>query len=417
MNLGPPEDEQTTSSGPWPLVEEGESSTRISVSLYRNSTVNTLIMGTILLLFDEAASAWATYGLAASYAVISLLQLRSRRRPGEATLQTATFRLGMAATTVSFANHLAVHVLLGGYANSGAWFLFGVVVTALVPLWASKRVTVAIGVLYGSTAVVLGFAEPALNATRQAIDPTLPAILFPYRMITSMVLLTGIIYMTVTQIAAERGRSESLLLNLLPESIAHRLKASPRGTIADEIAECTVVFADIVGFTPHSLEVSPQQLVEELNELFSQFDRIAARYRLQKIKTMGDGYMAVAGAPEPDPDHLGRACDFALELRQSITASPHELEMRIGLSTGPVVGGVIGEDRLTYDIWGETVNLASRLETHGQSGQITVSETVYERGRASYQFHPAGTIEMKGLGPTPVFLLIGRSPPSTTNVN
>jgi class 3 adenylate cyclase len=206
----------------------------------------------------------------------------------------------------------------------------------------------------------------------------------------------------------ERERSERLLLNILPAPIAERLKAS-EDAIAEHSDGVTVVFADIVGFTPLSASKSPQALVELLNRIFSEFDALADAHGLEKIKTIGDAYMAVAGLPEPWPDHAPRAARMALAMLDVTTRVAAEtgekLALRIGLHSGPVVAGVIGRRKFTYDLWGDTVNTASRMESHGVPGSIHCSEATATLLRGAFQLQARGAMEIKGKGEMRTFLL------------
>ena len=381
------------------LVGNEGATVQLTLGFYKRAIVNTTILGVLLLVFDEPASAWLTFGLAGSYLIVARLLASS---PDQRWLLSAV------ATGMSFVNHIGVHILLGGYANSGAWFVFGVVVTALVPFWARRSTLLITGGVYGATAIVLAFFEASLRAGRPPVDPLLPTILFPFRMITALVLLAGLIYLAVRQIEDEQDRSEHLITHMVPASVAGRLREQKDDTLADHIDDCTVVFVDLVGFTAHSREVSPHVLLDELDEVFTDFDELATRHGLQTIKTIGDGYMAVAGAPLPQADHVGRACGFALDLLNSEKLG---LGVRIGINAGPVIAGVIGKNRLTYDLWGKTVNLASRLESTGEPDQIRVSATVKERVDDRYKFEFEGTSQMKGIGTVTVFRLTGRSHP------
>ncbi len=211
--------------------------------------------------------------------------------------------------------------------------------------------------------------------------------------------------------ARERERAEQLLLNILPASIARRLQEG-EGLIADHFPEATVLFADIVGFTELSAGISPQAVVGMLNRIFSSFDQLASDYGLEKIKTIGDAYMVVGGVPAPRIDHPEAVAEMALQMIQKCEelnrGADISVAMRIGINTGPVVAGVIGIKKFIYDLWGDTVNLASRMESHGVSGQIQVTEAVYERLRDKFEFTPRGEIEVKGRGQQAVFLLRGR---------
>ena len=209
-------------------------------------------------------------------------------------------------------------------------------------------------------------------------------------------------------LAKEQERSERLLLNILPAAIAERLKASEE-SIADHADAVTVLFADIVGFTPLSARKTPRALVELLNRIFSEFDALADAHGLEKIKTIGDAYMAVAGLPNPVPDHAVRAARMALAMRDALARVSAEtgekLAVRIGLHSGPVVAGVIGRKKFSYDLWGDTVNTASRMESHGVSGTIHCTEATATLLQGAFQLQARGVVEIKGKGEMNTFLL------------
>ncbi len=204
---------------------------------------------------------------------------------------------------------------------------------------------------------------------------------------------------------------ERLLLNILPEAIATRLKADPR-TIADSYDQVTVLFADIVDFTPLSARIPPEQLVELLNEVFSHFDRLAERHGLEKIKTIGDAYMVVGGLPEPRADHAEAVAEMALEMQAATRgmrrADDAPMQLRIGIHTGPVVAGVIGERKFSYDLWGDTVNLASRMESQGLPDRIQVTPASYERLNDRFEFAERGPFVVRGHGELKTWFLEGR---------
>jgi len=210
---------------------------------------------------------------------------------------------------------------------------------------------------------------------------------------------------------AEQEKSERLLLNILPEMIADRLKKGD-SNIADGFAEVTILFADIVGFTEISSHTSPQELVELLNKIFSAFDRLSDRYGLEKIKTIGDNYMVAGGLPMPCTNHAESIAEMALEMQQEIMKLSGEcdkpLKIRIGINTGPVVAGVIGTKKFIYDLWGDAVNTASRMESQGISGKIQVSDSTYQLLCDRYLLEKRGTINVKGKGDMTTYLLIGR---------
>ncbi|MDQ2694301.1 MAG: ion transporter [Pseudomonadota bacterium] len=215
------------------------------------------------------------------------------------------------------------------------------------------------------------------------------------------------------QLEAEKARSERLLLNVLPALVAQRLKARD-SIIADSFPEASVLFGDLVGFTRLSSQVSPEALVAVLDDVFSRFDRLAEQYGVEKIKTIGDAYMVVAGIPEPRPDHAEVLANMALDMLAELAASNRDrgwtLDIRIGIHSGPIVAGVIGRKKFIYDLWGDTVNTASRMESHGLPGRIQATEEVYRRLRDTFVFEPRGVIEVKGKGEMKTWFLTGRRP-------
>ena len=213
------------------------------------------------------------------------------------------------------------------------------------------------------------------------------------------------------ELSAEKQTSERLLLNVLPAPIAERLK-SGEGTIVDRFEAVTVLFADIVGFTSLSSKVPPEQLVTMLNELFSEFDKLAEKHGLEKIKTIGDAYMVVAGIPQPVANHAHAITHMALDMLLVIEefAKKHksELTCRIGIHTGPVVAGVIGQKKFIYDLWGDTVNTASRMESHGVPGRVHVTATTYALLSDTFELEPRDPIEIKGKGRMQTYLVVGK---------
>ena len=213
------------------------------------------------------------------------------------------------------------------------------------------------------------------------------------------------------QVEAANRENERLLLNILPAPIAERLRRGER-VIADRFDDVTLLFADIVDFTRISGEMSPIEVVALLNEMFSLFDELVDRHGLEKIKTIGDAYMVVGGLPDATDDHADRVADMALELTEQVSRmqprSANAISFRIGLHVGPVVAGVIGAKKFIYDVWGDTVNTASRMESHGVPGRIQVTHAAYERLRPRYRFEPRGMVDVKGKGPMPTYLLVGR---------
>lgn len=217
------------------------------------------------------------------------------------------------------------------------------------------------------------------------------------------------------QAESERQRAEALLLNVLPAEIAARLKHDQR-CIADGFTEVTVLFADLAGFTRLAQDMPPAQVVALLNDVFSQFDTLAELHGLEKIKTIGDAYMVAAGLPRPRPEHAQAMANMALDMLRVVAEflppDGQRLGMRIGIHSGPVVAGVIGKKKFTYDLWGDTVNVASRMESHGEVGAIQVTQATYERLGPGYVLQARGSIEVKGKGEMATWWLRGRKIPA-----
>ncbi|MGQ4649424.1 adenylate/guanylate cyclase domain-containing protein [Lyngbya aestuarii] len=209
----------------------------------------------------------------------------------------------------------------------------------------------------------------------------------------------------------QKEETDRLLLNILPCAIANRLKRGS-GTIADDFAEVTVLFADIVSFTEFSAKISPTETVEMLNEIFSEFDQLAQQHGLEKIKTIGDAYMVVGGLPTPQDNHAEAIANMALDMQATIPIFRNKIgkdfSIRIGINTGPAVAGVIGLKKFSYDLWGDTVNVASRMESQGLAGQIQVATDCYERLKEKYLFKERGAIFVKGKGLMKTYLLMGK---------
>ena len=213
------------------------------------------------------------------------------------------------------------------------------------------------------------------------------------------------------ELKAEEQKSEALLLNVLPGSIAERLKKG-EDHIADSYDDVSVLFADVVGFTDFSTQVTPNELIDLLNQIFSAFDALSEKYNLEKIKTIGDAYMVVGGLPTPRADHAEAIAEIALDMLDYVVKlneeTNRELSIRIGINSGPVVAGVVGTKKFFYDIWGDTVNTAARMESHGLEGYIQVTAETYQRLHDKFQFRDRGIIDVKGKGDMHVYILLGR---------
>lgn len=248
-------------------------------------------------------------------------------------------------------------------------------------------------------------------------DPSLLANLYISSAVTTFCIIALIVGYAFTVADRARADADALLANVLPEAIAERLKERPGERVADSVAEASVLFSDLVGFTGLAQRLGAARTVALLDQVVTEFDRLAAAHGVEKIKTIGDGYMAVAGVSRPQADHLPRLARMALLLPavvERISASHGvDLKVRVGIASGPVMAGVIGADKFSYDVWGETVNLASRLESHGLPGKIQVSNAVREALGDSFVFESCGPIDVKGVGWLETWLLKGRARPVT----
>ncbi|MDO8484520.1 MAG: adenylate/guanylate cyclase domain-containing protein [Candidatus Limnocylindrales bacterium] len=302
------------------------------------------------------------------------------------------------------------------------WTLGGYVASSAVSLWA---LVAAIGTLFFFTAdesipwfvaflaltLLSGLLEPTLSQDPAAI-PDVIRIAFFVLNVTGVSLTAYVLLQYAVRARDEAfARSEGLLLNVLPRAIAERLKREP-GVIAEAHDEVTVLFADVVDFTLFTERTEPKRVVGVLDEIFSAFDALAERHGLEKIKTIGDAYMVASGLPEPRLDHAQAMAEMALDMQAEFgrLCEPLGLDLaiRIGMDSGPVIAGVIGRHKFIYDLWGDTVNTASRMESHGLAGRIQVSESAYRRLYDQYEFEDRGEIEVKGKGRRRAYLLVGR---------
>jgi class 3 adenylate cyclase len=292
------------------------------------------------------------------------------------------------------------------------WSIGGYEASSAVSLWA---LVAAIGTLFFFTArgsIPWFAAFLGLTFVSALIDPFVaaraPAVSAGVRVPFFVLNITGVsvtAYVLLQYVVRARdaafARSEGLLLNVLPRPIAERLKREP-GVIAEGYEDVTVLFADVVDFTRFTERTPPEQVVGVLDAIFSAFDGLAAQHGVEKIKTIGDAYMAAAGVPERRPDHAEAMAEMALDMRAAVERLCRELgvqiAVRIGMDSGPVIAGVIGRHRFIYDLWGDTVNTASRMESHGVAGRIQVGESVHRRLGGRYTFVERGEIEIKGKG-------------------
>ncbi|MDX1582438.1 MAG: adenylate/guanylate cyclase domain-containing protein [Thermoanaerobaculia bacterium] len=322
------------------------------------------------------------------------------------------YRFPVVMATLEILLHATLCVVIFGWNAGFHYYLLALgVSTFIIPWWpVGRKMGVVAGV--GLLLAILN-VHARLNPPLTPLAPSISAALYIANLLILIASL-GLIGFAVSLSAAraeqrlnlEKQKSEDLLHNILPVPVADRLKKSP-DVIADRFDEVTILFADIVGFTSLSDGVRAERLVGMLNEIFSMFDQLVEEAGLEKIKTIGDGYMVAGGLPSLRDDHAEAVCDLALEMGGALreARSDQDLKLRIGIHSGPVVAGVIGYSKFAYDVWGDTVNTASRMESHGIPGKIHVSEATYLRVRDRYALEPRGSIEIKGKGVMSTWLL------------
>jgi class 3 adenylate cyclase len=358
-------------------------------------------------------------GLAVALAVANTIGIRVAAGPG-ARPDAVAYACGLTIAALALARRRwPLAVLLASTATLQVYYLSNYTSTypaiplsvALATAWAAGHrrwsLLVAAWFVIGPLAYALSrLSEETRTPLTLLGDALSNAALF------AAVLVLGEAVRSRRALALEQERSERLLLNVLPAPIAARLKAG-EAVIADAFPEVTVLFADLVDFTRRSRQISPAQVVAALNELFSAFDQLAQRHGLEKIKTIGDAYMVAGGLPQPRPDHAEAIAEMALGIREEVARrtdpSGQPLAVRIGIDTGPVEAGVIGTAKFSYDLWGDTVNTASRMESHGVAGCIQVTARTYQRLRDGYQFQLRGPIQVRGMGEMVTYFLVGRN--------
>jgi adenylate cyclase len=217
-----------------------------------------------------------------------------------------------------------------------------------------------------------------------------------------------------TAMEREYQRSESLLANILPASVAARLKDPTRSVIADKYDDASILFADIAGYTKRASSMPPSELVQFLDRLYTEFDRLVDKHGLEKIKTSGDSYMVVSGVPQPRADHMEALARFALEMADTVgklkDPDGQPVPLRIGIGAGPVVAGVVGARKFFYDVWGDAVNVASRMESTDTEGRIQVPQAIYDRLKGDFVFEERGDVDIKGKGLMHTWYLVGKRP-------
>ena len=381
---------------------------------------------------------WATFGLLARFGDVIV----------EGETADLVLRFGIAIPTVivglacSYARWYPTYwrwvVSISLVVNATIWSLHGTVVVDTRPDWGYAGIMVLLAFIYvlgrlpfRDASIVGAIVIAVFNVISIGLihDSKLDVLFSDWFIVTFAFIgmaaayglerFTRLLFLRERDLERERRRADDLLENTMPHAIVQRLKArgvaapDDAGYLADGLDEVTVLFADLVGFTAGVAGMDPETVIVMLNDVFTRFDAIAGSLGVQKIKTVGDAYMAVAGAPTTRPDHAEAAAELALGLVDQLDAMTwpdgRPMQVRVGVATGPAVAGVIGRRTFAYDLWGDTVNLASRLESNGQPGRILVSDVTYDRLRFAYRFDDPIVVNLKGKGPTPARILLGRA--------
>lgn len=305
--------------------------------------------------------------------------------------------------------------VLGGFEASSGIAIWGVISPVGAMMILGSRQSTSWFVLFLGLSII----SWVMNDTFANFAPVIPGDIRHIFFMMNLLGVTSILYIVMRYfqsqkakvlmaLEAEQARSEKLLLNVLPKSIVERLKTD-RYKIADRYVSVTILFADLVDFTGISHGMDANDLVDLLNMVFSKFDQLAEQYGLEKIKTIGDAYMVVGGVPNARPDHAHAIANMALDINQALSDISlrfgKPLAMRVGINSGAVVAGVIGTSKFSYDLWGDAVNLASRMEQQGIAGQIQVSQSTYDLLKDDYDFELRGGIPVKGQGVEQAFIL------------
>jgi adenylate cyclase len=363
--------------------------------------------GVMQLVFSQGFGyiGFVNLGTAALYAVIPLLY-----RFGELVAPIALLTVAYLAMTF-----ICWHLGTG----TGVQFYFLIAAVAAVMVVGIERIGLAIAAaaIGISLVIALQFTVPRDTG---AEPPWFITVGFIVNTIAAGALAVAIVWYGLRQIASaeaameqEYQRSEALLANILPASIAERLKDGSRSVIADRYDDASILFADVAGYTERASDTSPEELVAFLDDLYTSLDALVTRHGLEKVKTSGDAYMVVSGVPQPRPDHLEALAHLALDIADTVAgltdSRGRAVPLRIGLASGPVVAGVVGSQRFFYDVWGDAVNVASRMESTAAVGRIQLPQSVYQRLSDRFLFEERGDVDVKGKGVIRTWYLVGRN--------
>jgi adenylate cyclase len=306
---------------------------------------------------------------------------------------------------------LIAQVYSGGYQSGLEVIVWMLQIPIAASLFIGLRFTIVAFFIYAAGIVIAAILEPFAQSVAPELALGTRMQIAASNMIMMGMLATAAGLYLLRRVEYFRQRADRLLLNILPAPIAARLKESP-ATIADGYSNVTVLFADIVGSTPLFTELEPAEAVQWLNEVFTTFDQLAENYGLEKIRTIGDSYMVASGVPIPRADHAAAMALFALDLVHQLEEMParrgKRLSFRVGMNSGPLVAGVIGRSKFQYDLWGDTVNVASRMESHGEAGKVQVTRATYELLKDDFECVCRGVVPIKGKGDMETWFVVGR---------
>lgn len=354
--------------------------------------------GVMYILFNEPLAG----AIPLSYAIISLFSVLSFAR----TRQYTFFRFSQLALILMLPFFLMV--ALGGFVNGSGVVLWALICPLGALLFDEPRHAPRWFLAFLSLVVLSGFMQPYVRLVNN-LSSGIVIFFFVMNLIGVGSLVFLMVYYFVGQKNAFQEKSEALLLNILPKEIAAILKNESR-IIADHYEGASVLFADMVGFTPLSAVLAPVEMVKLLNEAFSFFDSLLDKYNVEKIRTIGDNYMVASGVPRRRPDHAQALVCMALEMRAYIATHTflhgQRVNFRLGINSGPMIGGVIGRRKFVYDVWGDAVNVASRMESHGTDGTIQITQATYELIKENFVCEPRGTVNVKGKGDMDVWWVV-----------
>jgi adenylate cyclase len=365
-----------------------------------------VVWGLILLSFGESAGLFPI-----GYAILSIPTLILRKKTRQLDYLIWYQLLLITATPFFFA------LALGGYVGSGAMVLWSVLGPFGALLFLTNRQAVAFLVVYLGLLIAVAVTYPTVAVENELANWVI-LVLFTLNIGVASAVVFGLLRYFVREnreihglLQIEQEKSETLLSNVLPREVAEMLKNSDE-TVAEQYDSVSILFADVVGFTPLAQSLAPNEVVEMLNTMFTRFDELVSGCGAEKIGTIGDSYMVAAGVPRRDADHAAILAELALEMmrvaRMEASRTRPGLTFRMGINTGPVVAGVIGTSRLHYDVWGDAVNLASRLESHGVPGKIQIGRATHEAIHDRFRCVHRGAIDIKGKGEIDTWFLEGR---------